>query len=257
MTDTHPKNWLLLRGLGRQSAHWGQFPELLAQAFAPASVHTIDLPGTGIYHRETSPKTIPGIMTKTRARALEKGLLSQPTWLIGFSLGGMVAWEWLHRQPDDIAGVVLINTSLASISPFYKRLCWQNYPDVLRILLQGNVLQRETELLKLVSNLHRHSETVAQEWTSIQIARPMSLQNALHQMMAAARYRPELAAPTLPVLLLASREDRLVSSECSTKIAEQLNLPLMQHPSAGHDLTLDDSPWVLTSVKQWLNTRPY
>lgn len=251
MNEDQDKHWLLLRGLSRESAHWGEFPALLAREFAPSSVHTLDLPGTGIYHRDVSPKSIPEILDQTRERALEKRLLSRPLYLVGVSLGGMVALEWLFQKPDEVAGAILINISLANVSPFYHRLRWQTYLDLLRIVGQRDVVKKETAILKLISNQNSFEE-IAKEWTTIQTSRGVSSQNTINQLVAAARYRPQLIKPKPPVLLLSSRKDRLVSWRCSRRIARIMNVAIMEHPSAGHDLTLDDSRWVLRCIKDWL-----
>ena len=42
--------WVLLRGLTRESGHWGVLPALLAERLPHARVLTIDLPGAGALH---------------------------------------------------------------------------------------------------------------------------------------------------------------------------------------------------------------
>ena len=51
-------HWILLRGLTRERAHWGDFPERLRAAFPGQQFHLVDLPGTGIHYREASPATV-------------------------------------------------------------------------------------------------------------------------------------------------------------------------------------------------------
>ena len=121
------KNWILLRGLSRESAHWGAFVPLLQASFPDAKVTLLDLPGTGRFYQEDSPNTINGITEQVRSLAQSEGLLEQPVTILALSLGAMVAWEWMLSHPKDISGAALINTSFAGLSPFYQRLRWQSY----------------------------------------------------------------------------------------------------------------------------------
>ena len=89
-------------------------------------------------------------------------------------------------------------------------------------------------------------------WVGVRQARPVSRSNALRQLMAAARYRAPLQAPVPRMLLLGSQNDGLVSGQCSQAIAQAWQVPLALHPSAGHDLPLDDGPWVLAQIRRWL-----
>jgi pimeloyl-ACP methyl ester carboxylesterase len=80
----------------------------------------------------------------------------------------------------------------------------------------------------------------------------VSKQNALRQIIAAAKYAPALDKPIPPVLLLNGLGDRLVSSACSESISKRWSLPLISHPWAGHDLCLDDAEWVLEQLREWV-----
>jgi hypothetical protein len=46
--------------------------------------------------------------------------------------------------------------------------------------------------------------------------------------------------------------DQMVNPECSQQLAEHWNLPLYTHPSAGHDVFIDDPQWVLQIVQEGL-----
>jgi len=254
MTNNLGHNWLLLRGLSREASHWGEFEGLLQASFPSARIHTLDLPGTGRFHSQVSPKNIPDITEIVRRRALEQGLLQQPLTILALSLGGMVAWEWLRKYPDDVNGAVLLNTSFASLSPFYQRLRWQSYAQFLRLLLQTDLYRRELAILRLVSNRRDKDEQIASEWTSIQAKRPVSMGNSLRQILAAASYKPLTDRPRQPVLLLNGRGDRLVAPACSAAIHHKWLIELDTHPWAGHDLSLDDGVWLANRLRQWVDS---
>ncbi len=245
------KNWILLRGLARESAHWGAFVSQLQAAFPDATITLLDLPGTGRFYLEASPSNIPDIVEQVRNQALAQGLLKQPVTLLALSLGGMVAWEWLRRYPEDIAAASLMNTSFSNLSPFYQRLRWQIYQDFIALLMTRKVYQREVQILQLTSNLQFQDDDIPSLWHSIQQERPMSLSNSFRQIIAAARYKPCALKPTPPVLLLNGGGDRLVSPACSDAIQQQYQLELRRHPWAGHDLTLDDGAWVIAQLQDW------
>lgn len=243
-------NFLLLRGLSREARHWGEFPKLLENGLS-ARVHTLDLPGTGQFYQHASPNRIEAITAFVRQQALNEGLLEQPLTLLAYSLGGMVAWEWMKSYPDDINSAVLLNTSFASLSPFYQRLRWQSYCQFFSLILKSNLYQREATIIKLISNRHANDSQVIDDWTNIQQLRPVSLKNTLRQITAAANYRPDQQKPTQPVLLLSSQHDRLVAASCSAAIQTRWQLDSATHPWAGHDLCLDDPLWIVETVKQW------
>jgi pimeloyl-ACP methyl ester carboxylesterase len=245
-------NWLLLRGLTRESGHWGDFLIHMQHAFPQAQINCLDLPGSGVFYSQNSPDSIAEITRQLRQHAQQNGWLQSKTTLLTLSLGGMVAWDWMQQYPDDIDGAALMNSSLASVNPFYQRLRWQSYLKLAQITLQSDCYQRELAIVKLISNRESQYEKVAAEWGNIQMLRPVSKKNTLRQIIAAANYTPPLAKPIPPVLLLNGLGDRLVSPCCSENISKRWSLPLVSHPSAGHDLCLDDATWVIAQLQHWL-----
>ncbi|MGZ8189007.1 MAG: alpha/beta fold hydrolase [Methylosarcina sp.] len=246
------ENWILLRGLTRESAHWGDFVSTLQSAFPAATLTLLDLPGTGRNYKAASPDTIRAITDKVRADAMEQGALRQPATILALSLGAMVAWEWMLTYPNDINGSILINCSFARLSPFYHRLRWQNYGKLIAVARKRDVREREAALLKLLSNRQDRYPQLADEWGKIQKDRPVSLATTYRQVMAAVAYDPGEQKPCQPVLLLNSQGDRLVAPCCSEAIHAQWNLDLRIHPWAGHDLTVDDGEWVANQAKDWI-----
>jgi pimeloyl-ACP methyl ester carboxylesterase len=246
------QNWILLRGLGRESAHWGAFVPLLQSTFPGAQITLLDLPGTGCFCREASPGTIKAITKSARHYAFDKGLIQRPATILGLSLGAMVAWEWMSTYPEDICGVTLMNTSFAGLSPFYQRLRWQSYRKFVALVMAPDLHNRESGILQLTSNRFGQDEQIPQAWEKIQIERPVSFINSFRQIKAAAIYKPSDIKPQRPVLLLSGQGDRLVAPTCSEAIHIKWNLELRRHPRAGHDLTLDDGEWVVWQLTDWV-----
>lgn len=248
------QNWLLLRGLARESGHWGDFIAKLESAFPHTTINTLDLSGTGRFHDQKSPNTIAEIVTIAREQALKADYLNQPVTVLALSLGGMVAWEWMKKYPQDISASVLVNTSFASLSPFYHRLRWQSYTQFIYVLFAKTILTRETAIVRLVSNQNDEDRLkIAAKWTAISAKRPISLTNSFRQIIAAAKYKPKNQPIEKPVLLLNSLGDRLVSPHCTIAIQKEFRLLLESHINAGHDLPLDSPDWVIEKVKIFIS----
>jgi pimeloyl-ACP methyl ester carboxylesterase len=251
------QHWILLRGLARESRHWGDFVPLLQSAFPEARITLLDLPGTGCFYQQTSPSSIKAITDSIRRHALDNGLLQQPVTILALSLGAMVAWEWMRRYPEDICGAALMNTSFADVSPFYQRLRWQSYRSFIALAMTRNLHKRESGILQLTSNRRTQRKQITNAWEKIQLERPISLKNSVRQMIAAASYRPGDTKPRQPVLLLNGLGDRLVAPACSEAIHTKWRLELRRHLWAGHDLTLDDGAWVVLQLKDWLDQKSF
>ncbi|GAB3260323.1 alpha/beta fold hydrolase [Chitinimonas naiadis] len=245
---TH-RPWVLLRGLGREARHWGAFPALLAQALDGGTVLAPDLDGNGQRWQQPSATTIAGQREGLR-RQLATTLAEGPVNVLALSLGGMVALDWAQQQPKEVARLVLVNTSLASLSPFWQRLRWRNYPRLLRLPV-CSLAAREQAILAICSNAPERAAAVLADWQAWQAECPVSAANLLRQLAAAARFRPGAAWPACPALLIHSQRDRLVDPACSAAMARASLWPLYSHPTAGHDLPLDDPAWLAERVAAW------
>lgn len=240
--------WILLRGWTREMRHWGDFPTQLAAAIPGARILALDLPGNGSLSRRRSPSSIAAIVDQLREAAGNAG----GHYLLGLSLGGMVSVEWASRHPAEVAGCVLLNTSLRPFGAFYERLRPRNYATVLRLLFARGAAAREAAILRLTSAAGAPQAGLIADWARYAEEQPVSRANVLRQFVAAARYRAPASPPKVPMLVLASQKDRLVDPRCSISLANDWKVRFATHPTAGHDLTLDDGPWVAAQVQQWL-----
>jgi pimeloyl-ACP methyl ester carboxylesterase len=241
--------WILLRGLTRESGHWGAFIEQFQQALPQAQVLPLDLPGNGRLHRQNSPWRVADMVAHCRAELARRNV-APPYHLLAMSLGAMVAVDWSHSHPHELAAQVLINTSMRPFNPFYQRLLPANYAALLRLaVFNASPEEWERTVLRLTCN-HAGVEALPQ-WLKMRQDHPVSSANALRQLVAAARFRAPQTLPSLPTLLLASEHDRLVSSACSKALARRWQCELRVHPSAGHDLAQDDGPWLAAQVQAW------
>ncbi len=244
--------WVLLRGLTRGSGHWGPFVRSMRERFEGDAFVALDVPGNGLLNDLRSPGNIEAMATCCREQLRATGVAT-PVHLLAVSMGAMVAAEWATRAPQTLAGCVLVNTSFAGVSPWHQRLRPSSYATLLSIALTARTsAQQEAAILRLTSRNSRAAAAVVEEWTAWRDAHPVSGKNALRQLFAAARYRPSLAAPKVPLLVLSSCRDRLVDPRCSRTLTARWNCANAIHPWAGHDLTLDDGPWVAARIREWL-----
>ncbi|MHA4868191.1 alpha/beta fold hydrolase [Duganella sp. PWIR1] len=248
-------HWILLRGLMREQRHWGRFPGDLADALMDAVIITPDLPGNGQHHTLRSATTVAQMVEFCRQELRARGVPA-PYSVLALSLGGMVAVEWASRYPQEIERCVLINTSMRPYSRFHQRLRWQNYAAILRQVLNGGVENQERLILRLTSRAgdDGERESVLARWLRYQRECPVTRANALRQLWSAARFRAPAQRPAVPTLVLSSAGDQLVDPRCSANLARTWQAPHALHPSAGHDLPLDDGPWVAAQVAKWLAT---
>ena len=132
-------------------------------------------------------------------------------------------------RSQDVCAGVLINSSFASLSPFYQRLRWQSYRQFVRLLAAKTAYDRELGIVRLVSNrcdqertavarLGKHSPAAADQ------------PGKQFPQLCAARYRPGSGNANKPVLLLNSLGDRLVSPACSGRHSTQVAPGIAQSP---------------------------
>jgi pimeloyl-ACP methyl ester carboxylesterase len=249
--------WVLLRGWTREARHWGGFTAAL-QSRVPLGdrVLAVDLPGNGRRHAQFSPSHVDAMVHAVRD-TLPLHDRQEPVAVIALSLGGMVALRWACLHPGEIAACVLINSSVSGLAPFWHRLRPSSYLRVLGLLRPGlPVLERERRILALTSNLRAHDAALAAQWAAHAQECPVTRANVLRQLRAAARFRPPVTLPAVPMLLLASEADRLVSAQCSKAMAGHWQTPLRLHPAAGHDLPLDAPDWVVSEILRWWRSLP-
>jgi len=187
---------------------------------------------------------------------LRASATAPPYRLLALSLGAMVAANWASRYPEEIHAGVLINTSLRPFSPPQQRLRPVAWRHILQLALRPlDPKGTERIILALTSRHPRNADGLVETWARWRQEYPVSRTNALRQLLAAASFRAPATAPRPPILVLASAADALVDTRCSQRLAEHWQCEIEIHPSAGHDLPLDDGPWVVEQIDRWLHAR--
>lgn len=253
-----PKTWVFLRGLARESGHWGEFPSYFADQLSnfvsskdQIQVTCIDLPGIGTFSDVESPLSMAEIakMARTEAR---KVLPNERVAIFAISLGGMVAMDWMRQFPDEIEAAVLVNSS-AKQSPFYNRLRYQIWPEFINILATANIRDRERKLVHLLINDASAREKALAKWARVSTEHPIRVRTFLRQLYAASQFKGLKTVPKIPVLLLNSLGDRLVDPSCSEVLHHKYKWKLERHPWGGHDLIWDAPEWVTQSIARFFS----
>lgn len=250
------QNWFWLRGLVREAAHWGELPREFERRNPGTKVHCLDLPGNGALFKTASPISIAAnadfltsavdkILSSQRAEGFA---LNRPR-VLSISLGSMVAIDWVSRHPENFSGLVLINTSVRGVNPMFSRFRPANLPQLIKIALEPQIQLREKRILELTSNRPEIFEAVSKTWAAIQEKRPVSVSNAARQFIAAGTFAPKKTIRMPELLILQSRADRLLDPTCAEALHQMWGGELRYHPTAGHDLPLDDGNWMLEQIE--------
>ena len=247
--------WILLRGLTRESRHWGDFAPQFARYTAGEKVIVLDLPGNGEFFSRSSPTSVRSMVAFVRGRLQVQGL-QPPYRLLAMSLGGMVAVDWAQQYPQDIAGLVLINTSMRPFNSTTQRLRPANWLQLALMAARwgnaGHADRAERAIHRLTCNQSLSRDKDLAAWLRIRRDAPVSAANAARQLWAVARFSCATSPPDCPTLVLSSAMDHLVNPVCSARLASAWQAEHLQHPWAGHDLSHDDADWVCRQVAGWL-----
>jgi len=251
MTDSENREvdstatWIMLRGLGREAAHWVAFVNRLQQCMPQRRIECIDWPGNGEYAHLRSPCSIAEGVAHLRQVCVERDL-TPPYVLVGISMGGMAAIDWLAHFPEEIVHAHVINTSLGGISYWYERT---RPASMLKLLTAaGSVRNRENVVAAVTLSPDVVSNEIIEQWLDIARKRPVSRANLLRQLWSAARFSVRRPTQITRFTVYVSDADRLVNPQCSRDIARLWNVEIVAHPTAGHDLPLDDGNWLLAQL---------
>jgi pimeloyl-ACP methyl ester carboxylesterase len=242
--------WVFLRGLVREQRHWGGFTQLFASemGLSMGDIMPLDLPGIGTERARAYPSSMKKVMEDVRRRAQIPA--GEKVAIFSMSLGSMCAIEWAAAYPEEIEGLVAVNASASNLSSWRKRLTWHAAQAFARVLKTNDAFEREKAILKLTSNLRDMDLDLARDWARFSPAKAEFVSLALKQLATAARFK----APDgiqVPALVLSSASDRLLDPSCSVTLARRLGGESQVHLTAGHDLPLDDSQWVIRTTKEW------
>ncbi|MBL8333346.1 MAG: alpha/beta fold hydrolase [Rubrivivax sp.] len=189
------------------------------------------------------------------ADALVAELPAGPQWLVGCSMGGMVALHAALRAPGRVAGLALLGTSARADTPELVTLRTQ----ACELFAAG----RADEVLRanvLFAFHPRHAADAAMAEGYLQLigrAGPAQLIRQNRAVMARPDLRPRLPAIACPTLVAVGEADQLTTPEHAAEIAAGIpGARLVSIAGAGHMLTLEEPAAVAQVLLDWLQSLP-
>ncbi len=242
---------VLIMGYRLSSLAWPlDFIEALADRF---TVVLFDNRGTG-----TSDKPTFGYEISNMAKDVS-GLLDHleiaRTHVLGYSMGGAIAQEFVRRFPDRALGLVLCATMCGSPRAVYAS------PPVVRVMreLDGlkpeEIARRIWEVTYSPGYLENHQE-LAEDQMRREIAAPTPLHAADLQYQAFAEFDCSKALPNIkaPTLVLTGDLDQLVSPQNSKFIAGLIpGASLIVIPGCGHRMIWEATDECVGFVAEFLS----
>ncbi len=227
---------------------------LQAQSFC-SQVILCDLPGTGVYYQEPGVMHIEEMVEHISENCQPALINAKPVVILGFSLGGMVALDYVTKFPDLFSEYILINSSVGGLSPFYRRLLPSALLIFFKVARAASLQEKERLILSLNSQLHQNDPKVLAEFVQIAETAPISIATQLKQILAGLWFKLPKDRLKKSGLVLYSKNDSLVDPSCSLALASYLSAPAIAHPKAGHDIAFDDPKWVIEQIASFLSSR--
>lgn len=244
----NPDKIILLRGLSRQAGHWGDSLKAFQKAFPQSEILTPDLPGAGVNHQGQVPwgvkQFIPVLREQVQLNPGEKNIV------IGLSLGGMCAMEWVKQFPEDFSGAVIMNSSFGDLSKPWERMSVRGLTHLALTRFKKGESQ-EAAVMKVISQNQKVHKKNVELALKLQEEQPIKLNSIVRQLLSAAFYRMGVEELPVPVLALGSMKDDLVSPDCTIQLGKKISCEVRLHSWAGHELDLDDAEWVCKQIKDW------
>jgi len=247
--------FLLVHGLGAHSGRW----EHLAAYFLQSSIssYAIDLRGFGSTpgpkgHVDSFDLYFKDILALEGIIKRECG--GKPVFLVGESMGGLIAFSLAQRHPDAFAGLVCLSPVFKSRLKFgWKRrlrayfFCLLDVKRPIRLSFTSAMCTRDSECIKEIErDPHEHRHATPQLLMQI--------------VLAGWRARLWPGAFNIPVLFLISGvRDALVDPAATKKVYELLQArdkKFIEYPELFHALSMElGREQVFGDILQWVRLR--
>ncbi len=214
-----PINLLLIPGLAKETHHWEPFSQMLEEQIPLSKTHLLEISSVSEKINLGSFKRIEKYTNELREEWLYLKDKHHGPWVImSLSLGGMIGMDWCNRFPQDMASLILINSSAGNLSlPLHR----------FNLKAMGLVLT------------HFFKESAEH---------PINKSSFLKQIYALTSFKVPNEI-NCPIKVLASKKDNIVSYKCSEVIAKRFSTRATLHNEAGHNLPLDDPQWLIDQAK--------
>ena len=182
--------------------------------------------------------------------ALLRGLTIGPVVLIGHSMGGYVALNWVDRHPDLVSGLVLVGTRAGAdtVEGAGKRLA-----AAAKVRTEGAAFVIDDMAPKMLAAGHQDPDLARQVRALMEPASPPGLANALEGMADRADVTSSLARIGVPTLVVTGTEDTLIPPSESALLASHIaGAELELIPGAGHLAAFEQPEAFNRLLQAWL-----
>jgi alpha-beta hydrolase superfamily lysophospholipase len=248
----------MLRGLIRENGYSINFNRAFEdKSFNETKLHSLEIPGNGYLYQQSSLMSVQEMMEYIREQFIQIKLKhpNAKNYLVAISLGGMIASAWLEKYPEDFNHVFIVNSSFAWACAPWKRLKINNFFNYFKVLLPTSNETKEKAIFDMIISHPDENQNLIKPWIEIRDLRPVSTLNALKQIWAGFKFTPPKSSPITPVKVVVGMGDKMVDPTCSIEIAKTWNVPLIQHPTGGHDLANDRAHWLIETLTNELNLK--
>lgn len=212
-------------------------------------LHSYELAGNGRLFEETSHTSIKEMVESLRLQYKKKKREGSNAYMIAISLGGMIGINWLDMYPEDYEKGFIFNSSLPKFCGIFERLLPKSIPTLLSGAISSDPIYKEQQIHKIIINHLDRNKDLWKKWSEVSKQMPVSFPNTIRQLWAAL-WSPNPDKVSTPLFIGVSEKDRMVSSECSKRMAKAWNVPLFIHPTAGHDILNDDPEWMAEKIAE-------
>jgi pimeloyl-ACP methyl ester carboxylesterase len=169
--------------------------------------------------------------------------------LIGFSMGGYIAQEYILKYPEKVSDLVLISTCASGYTPTEKQ---QRLKLIQKVKQEGvNCLTGERLKQWVYSLDNNHELLKAIEDMTLEMGADIFVQQQTATLNRVDRHI-ELKNITCPTLVIGGKEDKLITQEKLQKLARTIpNAQLQLFDNCGHMLPLEKPMELNQLLSQW------
>jgi len=239
---------VLIQGLGLSSRFWFDIPELLASdKTTPRFVIAIDNRGTGGSDKPRRLWTM-GTMADDVIAVLDHAGVDA-AFIVGISMGGMIAQHVALRYPSRVRGLVLFATTAGFLTGRLPKIV--ALKRLLTLPLGGPRAATNLTRLLLPESKWGRAKEIFREWPSALRDHPTAPRTFAAHLFAASTHlvTRKLKCIQCPVVVVAGAHDALIPLRNATVLAEAIpNAELEIVPDTAHAVFADDRDLVRRMV---------
>ncbi len=239
---------VLIQGLGLSSRFWFDIPELLADdPQAPRFVIAVDNRGTGGSDKPRRLWTM-GTMADDVIAVLDHAGVDE-AFIVGISMGGMIAQHVALRHPTRVRGLVLFATTAGFLMGKLPEMT--ALKRLLTLPLGGPRAATNLTRLLLPESKWTRAKEIFRDWPNAVRDDPTTPHTFAAHFFAASTHlvTRKLRRIRCPVVVVAGAHDALIPLRNATVLAESIpNAELEIVPDTGHAVFADDRDLVRRMV---------